>query len=185
MAEVEKTVFISYRREISSFTARSVFQDLQRSGYDVFMDVESLDSGRFETVILNQIAERAYFLVILEPGSVDRCSEKGDWLRREIERALELDRNIVPLLAKGFTFEAHGKGLTGRVGHLAQLNGVTVFSEYFDSAMRSQSHARPADGGIAAVLSEPLDDHRLGRSRALSSRSVSVELAKPILRLSS
>ena len=43
-ASIEKTVFISYRRETSSFLARAIFLDLRHHGYDVFMDVESIDS---------------------------------------------------------------------------------------------------------------------------------------------
>jgi hypothetical protein len=52
MAENAKTVFISYRRSLSSGTARALFQALKALGYDVFMDVESIDSGQFETIIL-------------------------------------------------------------------------------------------------------------------------------------
>jgi hypothetical protein len=54
------SVFLSYRRNVSAFIARAVFQDLRQHGYDVFMDVESIDSGQFETIILNQIAARAH-----------------------------------------------------------------------------------------------------------------------------
>ena len=82
MGENEKTVFISYRRAASSFLARAIFQNLTASGYDVFMDVESIDSGTFDTIILNQIAARAHFIIILTPGSVERCIENNDWLRK-------------------------------------------------------------------------------------------------------
>jgi len=58
--------------------------DLRQHGYDVFMDVESIDSGQFETIILDQIAARAHFLVILTHGTLERCQEPNDWLRREI-----------------------------------------------------------------------------------------------------
>jgi hypothetical protein len=68
-------VFLSYRRNVSAFIARVVFQDLRQHGYDVFMDVESIDSGQFETIILNRIKARAHFLVILTPGALDRCHE--------------------------------------------------------------------------------------------------------------
>src|SRR5215813_1147434 len=98
MAAPAPTVFLSYRRHVSAFIARAVFQDLRQHGYDVFMDVESIDSGQFDTIILNQIAARAHFLVILTPGALDRCQEPDDWLRREIERAIALGRNVVPIL---------------------------------------------------------------------------------------
>ena len=39
--------------------------------------------------------------MLLEPGSLDRVGEPGDWLRREIVHALAHRRNVVPLLAGG------------------------------------------------------------------------------------
>ena len=51
MADSPPTVFISYRRNVSEFIARAVFMDLLHHGYDVFLDVESIDSGQFDTVI--------------------------------------------------------------------------------------------------------------------------------------
>ena len=53
----------------------------------------------------DQIEARAHFLIILTPGTVERCAEPGDWLRREIEYAIDKQRNIVPLLLNGFTFK--------------------------------------------------------------------------------
>ena len=105
MPEEQKTVFISYRRSVASFIARSVFMDLREHGYDVFMDVESINSGQFDKIILRQIEARAHFLVILTPGTVERCTDRHDWLRREIKYAIEKQRNIVPLLINNFSFE--------------------------------------------------------------------------------
>ncbi|MCC7450371.1 MAG: hypothetical protein IT324_23330, partial [Anaerolineae bacterium] len=87
---MNNSVFISYRRSVSSYIARAVFQDLRYNSIDAFMDVESIDSGQFDTIILNQIAARPYFLVILTPGTLDRCNEPGDWLLREIDHAISL-----------------------------------------------------------------------------------------------
>jgi hypothetical protein len=62
---MNNSVFISYRRNVSAFVARAVFQDLRANNIDVFMHVEGIDSGQFDTIILNQIAARPYFLLIL------------------------------------------------------------------------------------------------------------------------
>ena len=135
MREAQKTVFISYRRDAASFIARAVFMDLREHGYDVFMDVESIDSGQFDTIILRQIEARAHFLVVLTPGTVERCAEPGDWLRREIEYAMEKDRNIVPLLVSNFSFTGTEPYLTGKLRDLPRFSGLTVPHEYFDEAM--------------------------------------------------
>jgi hypothetical protein len=101
MADPDTTVFLSYRRDVSGPMAYLVRNDLVRHGFDVFMDVGSLGGGEFEPAILREIEARTHFLVLLEPGSLDRVDEPGDWLRREIAHALTHRRNIVPLLAGG------------------------------------------------------------------------------------
>src|SRR5262245_21151915 len=40
--------------------------------------------------------------VLLTPSALERCSDPSDWLRREIETALDNKRNIVPLILEGF-----------------------------------------------------------------------------------
>lgn len=154
MTSPEKTVFISYRRTVSAFIARAVFQDLRYHGYDVFMDVESIDAGAFDTVILNQIAARAHFLVILTPGAVERCTEPGDWLRREIEQAIDLHRNIVPVLVNNFDFRDAEKYLTGKLTTLSRYNALHLPHDYFEEAMNRlrTRFLKPLPGGI--VLAE-------------------------------
>jgi hypothetical protein len=44
-------VFLSYSRQSGGWAARSIKERLERRGADVFLDVESINSGRFETVI--------------------------------------------------------------------------------------------------------------------------------------
>jgi len=151
MAEVDNTVFISYRRSNSSFIARAIFEDLRKNDLDVFMDVESINAGEFETIILNQIAARAHFVLLLTPGSVERCAEPDDWLRREIETAMSLGRNIVPVLANGFTFSGTEPYLTGQLSVLPRYNSLHIYHEYFDEAMerlRTRFLAQPIDGPI-------------------------------------
>jgi tetratricopeptide (TPR) repeat protein len=135
MSDASKSVFISYRRSTSSFIARAVFMDLRNNDYDVFLDVETIDSGAFDTMILNQIAARTHFIVVLTPGALERCNDAGDWLRREIEEAMRLERNIVPLLVNEFTFTGNEQYLTGALSSLPRYNAVKLFAEYFDEAM--------------------------------------------------
>ena len=152
MAAPPPTVFLSYRRNVSSFIARAVFQDLRQHGYDVFMDVESIDSGQFEPIILAQIAARAHFLVILTHGTLERCQELDDWLRREIEYAMELRRNVVPILVDDFRFDDNACAyLTGKLRDLPRYNGLRLPHDYFDEAMerlRTRFLKQPAQGEI-------------------------------------
>ncbi len=134
MADQQKTVFISYRRA-NEYVARAVYQALLARGFDVFVDVTSIEAGDFEKVIFQQIAARSHFLVILTPSALERTVEPGDWLRREIEYAIETKRNIVPLLFEDFTFTSLQQYLTGKLASLARYNALNVPDAYFDQAM--------------------------------------------------
>jgi tetratricopeptide (TPR) repeat protein len=135
MTDSEKTVFLSYRRNTSQYIARAIFLDLRANGYDVFMDVESIDSGPFSQIILNQIAARTHFVLILTPGSLERCGNTDDWLRREMETALELQRNIVPVLVDNFAFADYDKILTDKLADVAGFNSLNLYHDYFDAGM--------------------------------------------------
>ncbi len=136
MGRIEKTVFISYRRT-NFWTALAVFQNLHSNGYDVFFDYKSIPSGDFEQVITENIKSRAHFIVLLSPSALERCNEPGDWLRREIESAIDNKRNIIPLMMEGFEFggTATVKALTGKLADLKKYNAMGIPVEYFEEAM--------------------------------------------------
>ena len=136
MPRIEKTVFISYRRTNAPW-APAISQNLTHNGFDVFFDFTGLASGAFQSVILDNIHSRAHFLVLLTPSALERCGEPSDWLRREIEAALNSKRNIVPLMLEGFVFgtPSISNQLTGKLAALKKYNAMTVSAEYFDAAM--------------------------------------------------
>ena len=132
MGRIEKTVFLSYRRTNATW-ALAIFQNLTQNGYDVFFDYDGIASGDFERVILENIKARAHFLVLLTPSALERCGDPSDWLRREIETALDTRRNIVPLMLDGFEF---GPGdQLGTLEALRHYNGLRVPVDYFSEAM--------------------------------------------------
>lgn len=136
MGRIEKTVFISYRRTNIPW-ALAIYQNLTAHGYDVFFDYDSIPSGDFEQVILGNIRARAHFLVVLTPSALERCVSPDDWLRREIETALDEKRNIVPIFLEGFDFGSPSisKYLTGKLATLKKYNGQKVPAGFFDEAM--------------------------------------------------
>ena len=136
MERIDKTVFISYRRTNTSW-AIAVFQNLKQNGYDVFFDYNGIASGDFERVILANIKASAHFLVLLTPSALERCQNPKDWLRLEVEAALEHRRNIVPLVFEGFDFQTPtiASQLTGKLASLKHYNALRIPPDYFDEAM--------------------------------------------------
>jgi tetratricopeptide (TPR) repeat protein len=136
MGRIEKTVFISYRRTNFPW-AYCIYQDLTHHGFDVFFDYQSINSGNFESVILDNIRARAHFIVILAPSALERCSQPGDWLRREIETAMDEKRNTIPIMLESFDFGSPlvKKSLTGKLASLGGYNGMSLIAEYMEAGL--------------------------------------------------
>ncbi len=136
LKRIEKTVFISYRRRNVPW-ALAIWQNLTQHGYDVFFDFSGIASGDFEQAILGNIEARAHFLVLLTPYALEGCVKPDDWLLREIEHAIDVRRNIVPLMLEGFSFGKPRikKQLTGNLATLSRYNGLEVYPRYFAEAM--------------------------------------------------
>ena len=112
MERIEKTVFISYRRTNIPW-ALAIFQNQTHHGYDVFLDYSGIAAGEFKRVILANITARAHFIVILTRSALERCGDPADWLRREIETALDHKRNTAsPVPDCGRTFRASSPNFT-------------------------------------------------------------------------
>jgi formylglycine-generating enzyme required for sulfatase activity len=173
MARIEKTVFISYRRKDISW-ALAVYQDLTHQGYDVFFDYTSIPSGDFEQIIISNIKARAHFVLILTPTALDRCNKPGDWLRREIETAINEKRNIIPLFFNGFKFGSVSvsKQLTGKLKNVSRYNGMNVHQDYFREAMerlRTQYLNVPLDAvlhPLSAEVQKVVKDAQLAANEA-------------------
>ncbi len=97
--------FISYRRDGGSHVARALQDKIETLGNkDLFLDVEELQTGRFDEKLIKIIRETPNFIIILSPESLDRCVEKNDWLKREIVEAIREEKNIIPVLVDNFLF---------------------------------------------------------------------------------
>ena len=176
MERIEKTVFISYRRTNIPW-ALAIFQNLTQHGFDVFFDYNGIVSGDFESVILGNINARAHFLVILTPSALERCGEPGDWLRREIETALDSRRNIVPLMLEGFDFGSPkiASQLTGKLTALKRYNGLSIPPDYFLEAM-GRLRDRFLNVPLTAVLHPASPSARL----AATEQKVAADAAPPV-----
>ena len=99
---MSKQIFISYRRQGGEFLGKILYDELTRNGYSVFYDIESMRSGRFNEQLYEKIEESDDFLLILTPDCLDRCKNSDDWVRKEIEYAVKLNKNIIPIVTREF-----------------------------------------------------------------------------------
>ena len=102
-------IFISYRRAGGYETAKHLYDLLVHDGFTVSFDIDTLRNGLWTQELENRIAECKDFVIVLNRGAFNRTVDgstplEKDWLRRELAKAIELKKNIVPVLLDGFEF---------------------------------------------------------------------------------
>ena len=90
-------IFISYRRSDGDKVARILDLAFKNDGYRCFLDYNSIEGGLFEEKIHVAIKDAPVFIMVMTPDYFSRCSEKGDWVRKEIELALKYEKTIIPI----------------------------------------------------------------------------------------
>jgi hypothetical protein len=126
-------IFISYRREGGETMAILLHDRLKAKGYSVFLDVESLNAGKFNSQLLKVIENCKDVIVVLSENSLDRCVNEEDWVRKELVHAFEKRKNIIPFMLRGFSWP---ENLPDDISELPLQNGVNANSnEYFDASI--------------------------------------------------
>jgi CHASE2 domain-containing sensor protein len=139
------TIFLSYRREDGIARAGRIYDRLvSHFGEDkVFLDVSKITTGAdFQQVLDRELESCELFIAIigehwlLSRKGRRRLDDPGDFVRREIERALERNVRILPVLVG----EANMPGphqLPPEIAEFARRNAVRVSDERFDVEMDS------------------------------------------------
>lgn len=108
----KQSIFISYRRSDAAAFAGRLQENISRVLPDskVFLDVNTIGKGHnFESTIIENIDNAEVMLVLIgkgwmttgEQGTTPRICEENDYVRLEISRALEHQKNIIPVLIDG------------------------------------------------------------------------------------
>jgi WD40 repeat protein len=89
-------VFVSYSRQFDSELVDRLASALGRRGQDAWVDREDIfPSSRWRPEIEKAILEAHAFLFVISPGSVE-----SEYCRAELQRAVDLGKRIVPVLAR-------------------------------------------------------------------------------------
>lgn len=129
-------IFISYRRKPSLSDARHLNTILeQKYGDDsVFFDKNDIPGGtKFPDVLRENIINSNVCIIFFKDvqegveGTLDRINEDGDWVRQEIEFALEHCELVIPLCFDGFHLSE--ADLPENIKALAERQIVEIDSE--------------------------------------------------------
>jgi hypothetical protein len=105
-------VFVSYRHDdVPAYSGRLADRLVSRFGEEgVFLDIDAIDPGLDFRVVLRQAIEACdIVLVVIGPGWLEarepdgsrRLEQPNDYVRLEIEAALDRDTRIIPILVDG------------------------------------------------------------------------------------
>ena len=121
-------IFISYRQEGAADLAQLIYLALNNEGYRVFLDKHGLGSGEYGKKLLSKIRECNDFLLILPPHALDRCKAEDDWVRMEVECALEENKRIIPVWMPGF--DGWPEDLPESMARLRDFNALHYYRDY-------------------------------------------------------
>ena len=128
-------IFISYRRSDSFATAQLIYDRLEKAGYRVSFDMETLRSGNFNTQLYERIENCRDVIVIVSSDALKfRDDPEHDWMRLEVAYALKHGKNIIPVFLRNVNIPPK-ESLPEDVADLVMKNGVTASEEHFDSTI--------------------------------------------------
>jgi len=129
--------FISYRTEEDGAAALLIARSLLDRGYKAFIDVKSLNMGRFDEQLLREIEAAKVFILIVSPNSLARCVNENDWVLKELTHALANQKTIIPIMKNGFHFDAkEGIPDLPQITALKQFHGLAYSNSDFDGFMQ-------------------------------------------------
>lgn len=122
--------FISYRRSDTSTEVALIYNELIKRGFLTYCDIRSMESGKLHENLKDAIDKCTNFILVLKEKSLERCTDKNDWVRKEIQIALEQKKNIICIFVDDFAFPSE---LPSEINDIRLCSGLKFDLEYFDA----------------------------------------------------
>ena len=166
MSQEKYDIFISYRRVGGADKARILKTELEGRGYKVFLDFDELKDGVFDKRIMDAIDSSPIFMFLLTPNSLERCLNEDDWVRREIEYAVDNRKHFIPINPDS-TFSSMPEGLSAKV---MEGLGQHQFSDVMFGQLFKESINKLVADRVRPVLAE------WGRANASSTMGATIHI---------
>ena len=128
--------FISYRRDGGYLMAQLLRSSLKDKGVYCYLDLEEDRSGQFDERLLDAIRDSSNFILILTKGTLDRCVNQDDWVRREIVEAVRTNKHIIPVMYPDFVWPKElNEQFPSEVLALEKTQGVILRQEYLQATI--------------------------------------------------
>jgi hypothetical protein len=175
-------IFVSYRREDSPAMAGWVHQNLsERYPDSVFRDIDSINpAANFRAAIAQALRHTDVVVAVVGPkwrgeGEPARISGEKDWIRLEIEIALQLGIPIIPVLVEHANMP-HAAELPETLRDFCLINGLRIdpgpnFAAQLAKLFATIDHIAPAAAAakestfaLAALPWKPIQNPRQART---------------------
>jgi hypothetical protein len=94
MLRISRRLFISYKRDESSTVAIQLYEQLEKKGFDVFLDTHSVRPGEpFQDELWHRLADTDIVVLLNTPGFLT-----SQWTREELAKANAMQIGILQLL---------------------------------------------------------------------------------------
>src|SRR5579859_6192 len=127
---VKAKIFVSYRRGPSEALALLLAEKLSPYGISVFVDTLTVEGAEpFPARLEQGIADCDILVCLLAPGTLD-----SDWVRREIEKAVALNKPMIPVFQPEFSMP-DTTTLVAPARKLLDYEGVKINTGYVSTAI--------------------------------------------------
>lgn len=94
LLRLSRRLFISYKRDESSTVAIQLFEQLEKSGFDVFLDTHSIRPGEmFQEELWHRMADTDVVVLLNTPGFLN-----SNWTTQELAKANSMSIGILQLI---------------------------------------------------------------------------------------
>ena len=140
-------IFISYRREDTEEKTRLLYNQLVQhfgSGKPIFMDLDNLKPGEdFVKKIEDSVASCDVLIAVIGPQwqtvknnkGQQRLADPNDWVRLEIQMALEREIQVIPVLVEG-AHMPNRADMPKVIGKLSERQAVDLTDIQFETDTR-------------------------------------------------
>lgn len=94
LLRISRRLFISYKRNESSTVAIQLFEQLEKNGFDVFLDTHSIRPGEpFQEELWHRLADTDVVVLLNTPGFL-----KSNWTTQELAKANSMSIGILQVI---------------------------------------------------------------------------------------
>lgn len=152
LLRLSRRLFISYKRDESSTVAIQLFEQLEKNGFDVFLDTHSIRPGEpFQDELWHRMADTDVVVLLNTPGFLN-----SNWTTTELAKANSMSIGILQLI-----WPTHKLERDAELSIPFQLNDTDFGNDIFKEPT---SYLKPE------TISKIIDQVESLRARSLASR---------------